>query len=155
MATRLRDAPLPDYDADAAGWSEAQANALRGRRFDLLDWDNLAEEIADVARRERDKLEAALYLVMMHLLKWDHRSLRRSRSWHNTIAEQRRKVTRQLLENPSLRPRLPDLIAASYRDARGKAAVQTSMRIGDFPTDCPYSFDEIMTRPIEWNGEIA
>ena len=155
MATRLRELPLPTYEGDAAGWAIAQAAALRDQRIDLLDWENLAEEIADVAGRERDKMESALRLVLSHMLKWEYQPMRRSRSWFNTVNEQRRRVTRQLRENPSLRHGLPKSILESYADAKGEASVDMDAHPRIFPAECPYSFDEIMTRPIEWDGELA
>jgi len=155
MATKLREPALPDYEADGVGWAEAQAAALLARRVDLLDWENLAEEIADVGKRERDTLESALRLVAMHLLKWDHQSERRSRSWWTTIANQRDGARKRLRENPSLRPRLAGIIEDAYRVARRDAANEMDIAIKSIPIECPYSFDEIMTRPIEWDGELA
>lgn len=155
MATKLREVPLPAYGSDAAGWAEAQAAALRERRIDLLDWDNLAEEIADVSGRERDKLESALATLLMHLLKWDHQPSRRGASWAITVAEQRRRIARGLTENSSLRPRVPDMVDHSYASGRNAAAIELQVSPKLFPSICPYSFDEIMTRPIEWDGELA
>ena len=155
MATRLREPDLPAYRDDAAGWASAQAVALRDRRVDLLDWENLAEEIADVAGRERDKMDSALRLVLSHLLKWEYQPERRSRSWFTTVNTQRRHVARQLRQNPSLKHDLPVSIAESYADARGEASVDMNTHPRIFPAECPYSFDEIMTRPIEWDGELA
>ena len=155
MATRLREPVLPDYDADGVGWAEAQTAALLARRVDLLDWDNLAEEIAGVARSEHDKLQSALRLVQMHLLKWDNQPERRSRSWWRTIADQRDSAAMRLDQNPSLRPRLGTILAGAYRGAQRNAAVEMKVRVDVLPPECPYSFDEIMTRPIEWDGELA
>jgi hypothetical protein len=39
----------PLYDADILLWSEQQAEFLRRRATNSLDWDNLAEEIGDWA----------------------------------------------------------------------------------------------------------
>ena len=33
------------YDADIMEWSEKQADALRRRAANEIDWDNMAEEI--------------------------------------------------------------------------------------------------------------
>ena len=55
----------PDlYDTDILIWSEEQAEFLRRRAANALDWDNLAEEIADVGLSQ-------LHAVMSHR----HRSL--------------------------------------------------------------------------------
>ncbi len=155
MATRLRDAALPDHATDAAGWAEAQAAALRERRVDLLDWDNLAEEIADVSGRERDKIESAMVILMAHLLKWEFQASRRLGSWAITVSEQRNRVLRGLRDNPSLRSRASAMMLDSYHSARNAAAKQMGVVRRTLPTICPFSYDEIMTRPIEWDGEAA
>ncbi len=155
MATRLREPPLPEYETDAAGWAEAQAAALRERRVDRLDWENLAVEIADVSGRERDKIVSALRVLLLHLLKWDHQPARRSRSWWRSVAEQRGRIADGLDENPSLRPRVAWMIARAYRDARRDAAVEMRVFLDALPAECPYHFEEMINRPVEWNGEIA
>lgn len=37
------------YDDDFLGWSREQAEYLKAGRFDLLDLEHLADEVADVA----------------------------------------------------------------------------------------------------------
>ena len=48
------------YDNDNYSWALEQARALRERRADLLDWNNLAEEVGDLAGRQADALEKPL-----------------------------------------------------------------------------------------------
>jgi hypothetical protein len=47
------------YDQDSYSWALAQARALRERRLEELDWDNLAEEVGDLAGRHADALARA------------------------------------------------------------------------------------------------
>ena len=42
-----------------------------------------------MGEEQYDKLESALRVLMLHLLKWDHQPSMRSRSWTLTIREQR------------------------------------------------------------------
>ena len=48
------------YDTDILAWSETQSNLLRrlarGERVNGLDWDHVAEEIADVGISELNKV---------------------------------------------------------------------------------------------------
>ena len=53
-----------------------------------------------MGEEQYDKLESALRVLMLHLLKWDHQPSMRSRSWTLTIREQRRRAERQLRKNP-------------------------------------------------------
>ena len=81
---RPRSAPL--YERDLYAWSLEQARLLKEGRLDEVDAENVAEEILDVGRNEYDKLESALSVLLMHMLKWDHQPEKRTRSWENTIA---------------------------------------------------------------------
>ena len=47
-----------DYQRDPYSWALAQARALRQRRAVELDWDNLAEEVEDLARRDAHALQS-------------------------------------------------------------------------------------------------
>ncbi|NJO54970.1 MAG: DUF29 domain-containing protein [Bacteroidales bacterium] len=138
------------YDDDAYGWAFEQAALLRAGRWSDLDIEHLADEIESVGRTEADKLESALRLVLMHLLKWDYQPEKRTRSWTITIANQRDRATKFLQENRSLKPRLGDIIADAYRLARREASGETDLDLSIFPETCPWSFDDIMTRPVEW-----
>jgi hypothetical protein len=137
------------YDVDLAAWVAEQVALLRARRFDEIDADNIAEELEDVGREQYDRLESALTVLVMHLLKWDHQPERRSRSWRSTVAEQRRRVEKLLRKNPSLKASLGEAIADAFVDGRGRAAVEMDRDEDELPAECPYGFDEIMARPID------
>jgi hypothetical protein len=47
------------YDSDFALWSERQADALRRRDGNEIDWDNVAEEIESLSRRTSAKSATA------------------------------------------------------------------------------------------------
>lgn len=134
------------YDSDFYAWSLEQARLLREGRLGEIDAENIAEEILDVGGAEYDKLESALRVLLMHMLKWDHQPERRSRSWENTIAIQRRHAERQLFKNPSLKARLEEGVVEAYSDARLEASSETDMDVDCFPETCPYSWEEIMGR---------
>jgi Domain of unknown function DUF29 len=90
-------------EADLYSWALRQAELLRAGRLDAIDAGAIAEEIDDVGEEQYDKLESALRILMLHLLKWDHQPDKRSRSWTMTTRERRRRVLRQLRKMP--RPR--------------------------------------------------
>lgn len=142
--------PAPShYQRDPYAWSLEQARLLKERRLREIDADNIAEEILDVGRNEYDKLESALRVLLAHMLKWDHQPERRSRSWANTIAEQRYRVERQLRENPSLKARLEEAIEEAYRSGRLMASTETDIDPGRFPSACPYDWKTITDQPFE------
>jgi hypothetical protein len=63
------------YETDILLWSELQADLLRrhaaGERVDAaaIDWRNMAEEIEDVGRGERNSVESHLVQALLHDLK--------------------------------------------------------------------------------------
>jgi len=46
------------YQFDPYSWALKQARVLRERRATELDWDNLAEEVEDLARRDAHVLQS-------------------------------------------------------------------------------------------------
>jgi hypothetical protein len=99
-----------------------------------------------LGREQFNKLVSALRLLMLHMLKWDHQTALRSRSWVLSIEEQRLEIADVLADNPGLRPRVAEAIARAYRRARIEAAKETDLDETVFPPACPYSFDDIMSR---------
>jgi hypothetical protein len=136
------------YARDFYSWLMEQARHLREGRLDGIDRDNLAEEIESLGREQFNKLEGALRVLLMHLLKWDHQPDRRSRSWLLSVQAQRLEVEDVLSDNPALRPRIPEAIARAYRKARIEAAKETGLDLGVFPETCLYSLDEITARDV-------
>lgn len=135
-----------EYERDFYSWLMEQARHLRERRFDALDRDNLAEEIESLGREQFNKLVSALRIAMLHMLKWDHQSALRSRSWVLSIEEQRLEIADVLADNPGLKPRIAEAIARAYRRGRIEAAKETGLDEAEFPAECPYSFDDITSR---------
>lgn len=143
--------PRVRYEDDAYAWSLQQAALLRAGRTDELDFANLADEIADVAGREYDKLESALVRVIQHLLKWDHRPERRSRSWALSIEEHRKRAAKQLRKHPGLRAELTAITCDAYAGGRYDALIETDLPEAALPETNPYPWEEIMGREIVWS----
>ena len=123
------------YDQDVVAWSVEQARLLRAGRFDLLDIEHIADEIEDVGKCEARDLASRIAMLLAHWLKWKHQPTHRSRSWENTIREQRKQVLRRLARTPSLRPELekPDFVEDVWSDALTIAARETGIDIASFP----------------------
>jgi predicted nucleic acid-binding Zn-ribbon protein len=140
-------------EADLYSWAMRQAELLRAGRLSEIDPAAIAEEIDDVGEEQYDKLESALRILMLHLLKWDNQPDRRTRSWTTSVREQRRRVLRQLRKNPGLKSRLDEALVEAYEDARDEASGETGMPVNAFPATRPYEFQEIMERPVVWPGD--
>jgi hypothetical protein len=134
------------YDRDFYSWSQEQARLVREGRWDTVDRENVAEEIESLGREQFNKLESALRVLMLHMLKWDHQPDRRSRSWTISIRQQRLEVDDVLADNPGLKSRIAEATTRGYRKARLEAANETGLDEEIFPGACPYSWDDIVSR---------
>ena len=138
------------YEEDLHGWALEQAALIKAGRFTELDVVDLADEVSDVARREGHELESRLGLVLQHLLQWDVQQKRRSASWARSIREQHRQVSRLLQGSRSLTSKLGAVLEEAYIQGRVAALIETNLRDDALPTMNPYSWDDIMTRAVEW-----
>lgn len=136
------------YESDFYSWSYEQARLVRARDWKHVDVENVAEEIESLGREQFSKLESALRVLLMNLLKWDHQPRKRTRSWVLSLEAQRLEVEYVLGDNPGLKPRIDEAIARGYRRRRLEAAKETGLDKKVFPEMCPYRFDETMTRDI-------
>ena len=137
------------YDRDLYTWSQEQARLVREGRWDAVDRENVAEEIESLGRTEFSKLESALRVLLLHMLKWDHQPQRRSRSWALSIKQQRLELDDVLSDNPGLRPRVEEAKGRAYRKARLDASKETRIAEKRFPETCPYSWSDIVSRVFE------
>jgi hypothetical protein len=137
------------YDRDFYSWSLEQARLLREGRFEAVDRENVAEEIESLGREQFNKLESAFRVLLLHMLKWDHQPDLRSQSWALSIKEQRIELQDVLNDNPGLKSRLEEALARAYRKARLQAARDTGLIEDQFPATCPYSIEDIASRPFE------
>lgn len=136
------------YERDFYTWSQQQARLLRAGRWNSVDRENVAEEIESLGREQFNKLESALRVLLLHLLKWDHQPSKRTRSWALSVKDQRVAFDDVLADNPGLKSRLDEALARAYRRARIQAAMETGLPEEAFPETCPYALDEIATREL-------
>lgn len=115
------------YDTDYLAWTAEQADALRRRSPNELDWDNLLEEIESLGASYERELESRLVVLLTHILKWDVQTAFRCRSWLLTIAEQRRRIEQRLDRTPSLKPRVDEIFDDAHRAAVVEAVAQTGL----------------------------
>lgn len=134
------------YDEDFAVWTQEMARLLRERRFDEADVEHLAEEIEDMGKSQRNEVLNRATVLLFHLLKWKFQPEKRSGSWRGTIITQRQEVRRLLETSPSLRRPLRGSVAELYDEAVERAAGETGLPVETFPTECPFTLDEILER---------
>lgn len=132
------------YDDDVYTWAITQADALRRRSANEIDWDNVAEEIEGVGKSQASELRSRYVILLAHLLKWQFQPERRSRSWEAAIETQRGVIAEHLAENPGLKSRRDELFGRGYFEARGVAGAETELGRAAFPETNPYTLAQAM-----------
>jgi hypothetical protein len=148
-----KEPDAPTKRDDLYSWALRQSELLRAGRLAEIDSVAIAEEIDDVGEEEYYRLESALRVVMLHLLKWDHQRERRSRSWTLSIREHRRRVLRQLRRSPGLKSQLDEALEAAYEDARLEASSESGLPLKVFPLKLPFDYSEVIERLIVLPGD--
>ena len=103
------------YEQDFYAWANEQAALLRAGALTAADIENIAEEIESMGRSEKRELVNRLAVLLLHLLKWRYQPGRRSKSWEQSIREQRIRLISHMADNPSLKARQAEAIAEAYR----------------------------------------
>ena len=142
------------YETDYEQWLENQAIALKERKPDLLDWDNLLELLE--MGNPKDVVESNLVILIAHLLKLyvqkdapDWMTL----SWYRSIDEQRNPILKAKSQYKSITKFLPSGVESAYPDARKLAIKESKFANGrtvklreesEYPLNCPFSLEQIL-----------
>jgi len=147
MATAQASSPSVLYEQDETAWLEAMAKLIRLGRLDEVDYPNLAVYLEDMARRDRREVESRLTVLITHALKWAGQPDRRSGSWKATIIEQRQEME-GLVSRGVLRKHGEAVLADVYCKAVERAAAEAELAAETFPTECPYSLDQLLSADL-------
>ncbi len=146
------------YHKDFPLWAEINLELLKEKAYDLVDWENLLEEIEDMARSDLKTCISLLARILEHLYKWDNfRNLAGGETagygWIKSIENARRAINREFRKYPSLKHKLPEEIDKAWIDAIGYLENWLEENGYDienfsFPEECPYTYEEAMTRDL-------
>jgi len=142
MATTMK--ARVGYEDDLFAWTQEQAALLRAHAHDGLDWENLAEEIESMGRRDRRELKSRIRVILLHLLKWQAQPDLRSAGWRNTLLTQRLEIEDLLQQSPSLRREGPALVRDVYASAVKEAVGETGLHAKTFPKTCTYEAADVL-----------
>lgn len=138
------------YDQDFYVWTMEQADLLRRHKPDWMDWENVAEELEFMGKKDRRELVSRMTILLIHLTKWYWQPEKRSPGWLGTIEEQWEQIDLILNDSPSLR----SFIQCSFQGAWGrvvkKAAKEPSLPLSTFSETCPWPIEDILG---EWMPE--
>jgi hypothetical protein len=137
------------YDQDFYAWANEQAALLRAGQLCAADIEHIAEEIESMGKTEKRELISRLTVLLVHLLKWQFQPNLQGASWRATIRVQRRDLSRHMADNPSLKAKLPEVVADAYGSAVLLAVAETGLPETTFPAICAWTFEQIMA-PDFW-----
>jgi hypothetical protein len=132
------------YEADILLWSERQADALRRRAGNELDWDNVANEIEDIGVGALERVEGLLYQALLHRLKmlaWpDARDAQRWQHDYLGFLGQAR-----LHHRPAWNQRIE--LARIYRtSAQHLPPTMYGAAPAPIPACCPWTIEQLLAR---------
>jgi hypothetical protein len=136
------------YDLDFFEWTQQNAELLRKGCLSEIDVENLAEEVADMGKRDRREMDSCLSRLMVHLLKWEMQPALRygqsgRSSWLNSIVHSRLMLTR-IFKQSNLRRLAEESVVEVYPGAISEASVQTQIDPEKFPQRCPYTVAQLL-----------
>jgi hypothetical protein len=141
------------YEQDILTWSEQQADLLRRRSANALDWDNLAEEIEDVGRSQLRAVESHLVQALLHDLKAQAWPISRDVPHWRAEARGQRDDARSAF-TPSMAQRID--VAALYRRARRRMPEtidgQPPLPV---PETCALTLDELLAERPATSGQAS
>jgi len=133
-----------EYDKDFYAWLMKNAMLIRNKQFTEIDTEYIAEELESMGKREKRELLSRLTVLISHLLKWKFQSIKRSRSWKNTILTQQIDIKELIDESPSLRYEIENKIMIAYEKAKLSAESETGINKNKFPKQCPFSLEKML-----------
>ncbi|QID33892.1 DUF29 domain-containing protein [Pampinifervens florentissimum] len=146
------------YYKDFPLWAEINYELLKEKLYELVDWENLLEEIEDMARSDLKACISQLARILEHMYKWDNfRDLAGGKTagmgWIKSIENARNEILDAFDLSPSLRTKLPNELNIAWRSARRRLytwLIQNNHRVENFsiPQECPYTYEEAMTRDL-------
>lgn len=152
------------YHEDGWTWSVEQAEALRRRDYEAIDWTNVIEEIESVGRWEKSRWTSKCIHALEHLLAIEHWADATNSTlahWTRRVINSRIRMARQISENPGLKSQYREMLDLAWRSGRpfavmrlakydarkvkAKRARRTLKREWDerLPKSCPYRLEDV------------
>jgi hypothetical protein len=133
------------YDRDFYAWTQKTAELICRGEWEAVDREQVAEEIADMGKRDRREVRSRITVLIMHLLKWQAQpEFREKSSWRETIVEQQDQLELLFEDSPSLYRTAEDELGLIYTRAVRRAANETGLGVEAFPTECRFSLERVI-----------
>jgi hypothetical protein len=142
------------YEKDFYLWVMENLRLLKNKKYDLVDWENLLEEIEDMGRNLFMAVLRQMARIMEGLYKWenfkDHPEMY---DWVEEVSRARRELINLFEDSPSLKAIAQEMDTVQrawklsvralerWREHPKNKALSTSH---SFPQECPYTFQQVM-----------
>ena len=135
------------YDVDYHLWLVETLRQLEDNALESLDIEHLIEEILDLSRREKRRLDSLMTRLLEHLLKlqcWQVERQYNLNHWKREVRNFRKQINRDLRVSPSLRGYLEEQLDELYQDARELVADASGLPLADFPAVLVPDLDTVL-----------
>ena len=169
MSSLISELPKPStaspklYNRDTFTWAKQQADALRRRDLQAIDWENVIEEIESVGRAERANWVGNCAPALQHMLLVEHwKAVTRAdaKGWRREIRAFRLGMAAAIRTNRGLQGEYVEMLADAWADGRARAvdrlAEYSAKGAGaeddrrfrravdaQLPEDCPYLVEHV------------
>ena len=131
------------YEIDDYLWVERTIELLKEKKLNELDIENLIEELEDLGRERKNKVESLLRQIIIHLLLleyWSQESQYNASHWQAEITEFRFQINGILTKN--LKSYLASKIELIYQNSVKYTQRKTNLNM--FPEKCPYTLEQLL-----------
>ena len=135
------------YESDYYLWVVETVKQLQNRDLEAIDWENLIEEVSDLSRREKRRLESLLKRLIEHLLKlkyWESQVKDNETHWKREILNFRQQLQEILADSPSLKPYIKEVYPECYRKGRKLASTASGLPLTSFPSEPIAPLDQVL-----------
>jgi len=147
MVSKLIKKDKKLYDTDYNLWVLETVKQLENKDFNSLDLDNLIEEVLDLSKRDKRKVQSLLIKLFEHLLKlkyWHSESQYNKGHWEGEIINFRQQISLELEDSPSLKPYLSEIFEDCYDKGRAIATKRSQLPLDTFPKKPIASLEQIL-----------
>ncbi|QMS90981.1 DUF29 domain-containing protein [Nostoc edaphicum CCNP1411] len=133
------------YESNYLQWLEETIKCLKNRQLADVDYENLIEELEDLAKNEKRRIRSLLEQIIRHLLLyqyWDLEKPRNANHWAAEIISFRNQINEDLSTN--IRKHLEENSSISYSNALDY--VKTKTKVNNLPELCPYTLEQILDK---------
>jgi hypothetical protein len=137
--------PTELYQSDFYEWALTNAHLLRNGQISEIDIQHIADELEDMGQKEKRELRSQLKRLIVHLLKWQFQSEKKTRSWRDTIINSREEIEDILDNNRTLGQMIPSFIENLYPKCVTHAIRETNLKPSVFPKTPPFTKEQILS----------